>query len=285
MIFLESPYQYDVNLPYCSDNVPYCTDNLPYCSDSSKQQQSTPTTQHKPLKSQNSKPVRLPTIYKNFFEPPRNGDEVIAEYEEVLCHQDRRPPPRGYARPRGHSRRRQGHEVLAEYTEVLNYRPRHYSRGRRSNDDWSDYDEYDSHCDQRSCDQYYDRSPDHSSYDYSHSYDHSRSYDQCYDSYGDGRRHVRRTRSPGPNMKYYSREKPAYHNEHPANVHIDSKLNQKMQHKIYSAHKPDERMSPQHHNAPYNDYRNARSTPQPPQRNLRNENPQLRTPKTPTFRP
>ena len=283
-------------MPYCPDNVPYCPDNLPCCPDTLKQQQQqqqhqqqqsqqTPITQHRQINKQpHPKPVRLPTIYKNFFEPPRSGDEVIAEYEEVLCHQDRRPPPRGYSRPRCQSRRRQGHEVLAEYTEVLNYRPRNYSRGRRSNDDWSDYDEYDSHYDQRSCDQYYDRSPDHSSYDYSHSYDHSRSYDQCYDSYGDGRRQVRRTRSPGPNMKYYSRDKPAYPNEHPANVHIDQKVNQKMQHKIYSAHKPDGYISPQQCSAAYNDYRNPRSTPQPPMRNLRAENPQLRTPKTPSFR-
>lgn len=264
-------------MPYCPDaSVQYCPETGVYSTDASRQQYRQPYKQSCTVQN-HPKPVRLPTIYKNFYEPNhsaspntvhpvRRGDEVIAEYEEVLCPQERRQP-RLYSRPRCHSTGRRGHEVLAEYTEVLDYRPRNYSRGRRSNDDWSDYEDYDSHYDQRSCDQYYDRSFDRS-YDNSHSYDHSHSYD----NYSDNRRNVRRNRSPGPNMQFYPR---GYPNEQPSNVNIDPKSNPKISRQIYNGTPAQSKQNIENSrpdNASFNDFRNSRSTPvanQPPPRNLR----------------
>lgn len=265
------------HLPYCPDtNIPYCPDTGVYCSNQTPQyrQQPPPPSQYKqPCPSSHVKPIRLPTIYKNLYEPPRKGDELIAEYEEVLCHERR---PRVYSRQRCHSSRRhqsRGHEVLAEYTEVLDYRPRNYSRGRRSNDDWSDYDDYDSHYDQRSCDLYYDRSYDRS---FDRSYEHSHSYDM----YHENRRSGRRARSPGP---YYYHHPKGYPNEQPPNVNIEAKSNPKASRQMHNGtpvqQKSDIYKTPEFKQQPpppppppeYNDYRNARSPvsshPQP--RNLR----------------
>ena len=256
------------HLPYCPDTtVQYCPDTAIYCSDPNRQYkpQSHPHSQQQHKQSNHVKPVRLPTIYKNFHEPPRKGDEVIAEYEEVLSHERR---PRIYSRPRCHSNRRhqsRGHEVLAEYTEVLDYRPRNYSRGRRSNDDWSDYDDYDSHYDQRSCDLYYNRSYDRS---LDRSYEHSHSYD----IYHENRRSSRRARSPGPH--YYQK---AYPNEQPPNVvNIDPKTNTKVTRQMYNGtpvqQKPEIYKSTEYKQQPteYNDYRNAKSpVSSHPPRNLR----------------
>jgi hypothetical protein len=220
----------------------------------------------------------LPTIYKNLFDNSmRQGDELIAEYEEVLCPPERRQP-RCYSRHRCHSKHNnRGHEVLAEYTEVLNYRPRHYSRERRSNDEYSDYDEYDSHYDQRSCDQYYDRS-----FDYS--YDHSHSYDHCYDAHAENKRNIRRTRSPGPRMQYHSSK--AYPNDRKPTVNIDPKITRQAYNGTPVPPPPQQQQQQQHYQQQqqpqqyqkqnidgkqiFNEnYRNSRATPVSNQRNLK----------------